>query len=246
MMTAEQLVANIQDMYALVGTYRDAGVVEETVAFTQFGTRGLSTVQFTTAFARPGQLRFESRHLHASGKCYAHRLAWADGDDFRVWSHRGPQLLRPSSLSGTFAVPTATVQPVLGLLTAGQVDWWLTNLVDPSRLADGDIDGVACHRVRCWCSFWSRALTPEEQAAVDAVVGELERLAGLRVPPGRTVYLPLTVWADRRTLLIRRVESGTITDRAVREHVVTCRPEADIPLDPAELAFDPPEPEGME
>ena len=64
-------------------------------------------------------------------------------------------------------------------------------------------------------------------------------VAGLSVPPGRTIHLPLTLWADRRTLLIRRVESGTITDRAVRQQVVTCRPEADVPLESAELAFEP-------
>jgi hypothetical protein len=132
------------------------------------------------------------------------------------------------------------VHPVLGLLTSGEVEGWLTNLIDPTLLTDEDLDGAACHRVRCWCSWWSQALTPEEQAAVNEGIKFLERVTGMRVPPGRTLHLPLILWIDRGTLLVRRVESGTITDLAREEQIVTCQPEVGAVLAPGELLFNAP------
>ena len=85
-----------------------------------------------------------------------------------------------------------------------------------------------------------RDLSPGEQAAVGEAIESVERVIGRRIPPGRTVHLPLTVWLDRETLLVRRVESGTATDLAREETVVTCQPEADPDLYPGELLFDPP------
>jgi hypothetical protein len=242
-MTPEQLLANMLDVYSLATTYRDSGQVLRYYSPVGYDVERLPGVmEFRTAYSRPSRLRFEDRHLHADGRCFAHKISWADGAEVRRWTHPDHTRTHPTSLHGTFTMAVLTVHPVLALLTEGQAEGWLTNLTQPALLADENLDGAACHRVRCRCSWWNQKPTPEEQRALDEGTMFLERVTGMRVPPGRTVHLPLTVWIDRRTLLVRRIESATITDLATEEAVLTCRPEVGVALDAAELLFDPPDP----
>ncbi len=241
-MTPEQLLANMLDVYASSGTYRDVGRLLK--YFMPVGyevERRPSAVEFRTAYARPGRLRFEERHYHTNGECFSHKISWADRSDVRRWTHRD-RSLRPRNLLGAFSAVIHTVHPVVGLLTEGQVEGGLTNLTRPILLPDEVLEGVACHRVRCRCSWWDYTPTPEEQSQIDNDIEFLTQVTGMSVPPGRTVHLPLTVWIDCGTLLIRRVESRTITDRASHEQVMTCQPEVGVALDPVELLFDPPDP----
>ena len=240
-MNAAQLIASVLDVYALAGTYRDVGQTLE--YFRPVGDDSdcpPGVVEFRTAYARPDRLRFEDRHLHANGDCFAHNIVWAAGDDIRRWRRSNPEPVSVRSLQGALGMTVLNVHPVLALLTAGRVEGWLTNLTTPTLLDDAAIDGVTCYRVQSRCAWWDQEPTPEERAELAEGIKFLERVSGMRVPPGRTVHLPLTIWIDSRSLLIRRVESGRITDRATTESVVTCQPQINVALDPSELEFDPP------
>jgi hypothetical protein len=124
---------------------------------------------------------------------------------------------------------SAHTVPALLLPDLGE-SWRLTDLSDLVSLADGRIGGEPCYRVQG--RYVPAPLDPAREE-------ELFRLTG--VGPTRVEYSPTTLWLDRDTLLVRRIEEATRWEAFRTEEVTDYQPEADVAVGDAELEFGAPD-----
>jgi hypothetical protein len=240
-MTAAHILAGMLDAYTQACSYRDTARVVTRYAYPP-GSRGRpDDVQvFRTAFARPDRLRFESRFLLPNGTAFGHSLPWTRGDEVRAWRQTRFSTGRSRSLMSALGAGGLAALPVLGLLIPDRTPGsFLTDLVRAVPLDDEPLDGVACYRLRCRCVWWDREPTEEEREGVAFV----ERIGteGLGLPPlGPIERLPLTLWIDKQTLLVRQIEKEDREEGRGKKVVTTSQPERDVPITEEELTFDPP------
>src|SRR5262249_7492015 len=120
---------------------------------------------------------------------------------------------------------------VPALLLPGRLEGLrLSDLADLALLQDGQIEGAACYRLQGRLN-----LPPLDPAEEEQVRADLARLTG-RAPP-RVEESPLTVWLDRATLLVRRIEQSARFEAFQTEDVTDYQPEADGAIGDDELAF---------
>jgi hypothetical protein len=131
------------------------------------------------------------------------------------------------AVAGATGVSGRSAHTVPALLLHEQVGGWrLTDLADLVSLEDGHIGGEPCYRVQG--RYVPAPLDPAREE-------ELFWLTG--VGPTRVEYSPTTLWLDRGTLLVRRIEEATRWEAFRTEVVTDYQPEADVAVSDDELAF---------
>jgi len=221
--TAVQILRAMEKVYAGCRSYRDSGEVRTGIVTD--GGRAGSDRPFATAFVRPGRFRFSFTDP-GLGERSSSYIVWADGTDIRAWWDAKPGVRRPGSLQAALA-PAAGISGgssvrIPGLLLPAELgDGPL--LVAPERIDDGDDHGVACFRIRgesrktpYTLSTGARALTVRSES--------------------------VTLWIDRATHLLRKVQETRTFDTYTSEGTTTYTPEIDVDIPPAQLAFGAPEP----
>jgi hypothetical protein len=203
-------------------SYRDRGEVR-TAVLTDGGRAG-SERPFETAFQRPDRFRFQFTDP-GLGERSSSYIVWSDGTDVRSWWDAKPGVRHPGSLQ-TALVPAAGISGgssvrVPGLLmpeTLGEDPL----LIAPERIEDGTDRDVACYRITgksrktpYTLSMGARVLTVKDEI--------------------------VTLWIDRATFLLRKVEERRTFDTYTSESTTTYSPESNIEIPGAELAFGAPE-----
>ena len=220
--TAEEILAGMAFMYANCLSYYDSGIV--TTLFIE-GT-GERTVEkpFTTAFIRPDRFRFEYSEMNRFGMEYRY-IAWQEGSLVETWWSLRPEINTEPSLAHALAACTgisggsAHTIPAL-LLPAEIAGRKLIHMTKLKRLADG------------WLN--------ENGEAVEAETAE--GLACYRIQ-GLYAEAPMTVWIDKGTLMVRRIDRRRQHDGFRTETTTTYIPVLNHLIPEDFLAFNPPDEE---
>jgi hypothetical protein len=239
-MSPEQILAALLEVYAECNTYRDCGQVITRFSHADGSPGYTEVLLFTTAFIRPDRFRFEFRDQEDEE--WERYIVWANGTAIRTWWHLNDGVEEEESLSmalaGATGVSGGSAYRVPALLMPAEIGGG--SLADLNRLArltslgDEPLDGVTCYRLQG--RFPPRV--------VDPAMEEWAREESLRVTgqvPERSVDGPTTLWIDRGTFLLRRIEESTQFETFRTESVTTYQPAVDIPISDEELRFDPPE-----
>lgn len=225
------------ERYATCATYRDSG--KSITRFVTDNRRPYSSIKpFATAFIRPDRFRFEYRSRHGDAEDDWDRyIIWSDGRTVSTWWDVRPGVERQESLSLAVAAATGvsggTAHTVSSLLFANQ-DYGrrLTDLVEVRSLEDEHLDGGSCYRLKG--QFEPTPLSPEEE--------QERRERHMRItgrPPEHGEESPLTLWIDRESLLLRRLEEGSRFDTFRTEKVTYYDSQTDVSID-EQFEFDPP------
>jgi len=216
--TAVRILRAMEKAYAGCRSYRDTGEVR-TAIVTEGGRAG-SSRPFATAFVRPGRFRFTFTDP-GLGERSSSYIAWSDGTDVRSWWDAKPGVRDPGSLEGAL-VPAAGISGgssvrVPGLLMPDALGQGPL-LIAPERIADATDGGAGCFRVRgkgrttpYTLSMGGRVLTVRDET--------------------------VTVWVDRASFLIRKVEETRTFETYTSESTTTYAPETDVEIPDGQLAF---------
>jgi len=220
--TALQILRAMEQAYVGCRSYRDTGEVR-TAVVTDGGRAG-SERPFSTAFVRPGRFRFSFTDP-GLGERSSSYIVWSDGTDVRSWWDAKPGVRDPGSLQAALT-PAAGISGgssvrVPGLLMPEAMGQGPL-LVAPERIGDDTDRGVVCFRVRgrsrktpYTLSTGARVLTVKDET--------------------------VTVWIDRATFLLRKVEETRTFDTYTSESTTTYAPEVNADIPAAQLAFGAPE-----
>jgi hypothetical protein len=234
LMNPEEILAAMAEAYATCGSYRDCGRVIIRFLDMGGGVTRTDVRSFRSAFLRPGRFRFEygfeSGHRHIVG---------SNGEATRTWEEVPPgseqSELVASALARVEELSGVSARSVLALLLPGRVRGRrLTELVEVASEGDERLDGVNCYRLR-------GRFVP---LPVDPAAEEEQRQLFMRMtgrPPERAMVRPRTLWIERETFLLRRVEEHTEFESFQTDRVTTYEPEIGILISEDELRFDPPE-----
>ncbi len=226
LLTAEQIVELATHVYARCDSYRDSGVAATT--YTSDGRQWTADKPFETVFVRPSRIRFEYRDLSAGDPPPSY-IIWADGNDVRTWSDVQPGVNRPATVSRAIAAAAGVSQG-----TSHRIPSMLRP--DPSapksalelsyarRIENGEVDGFECFRIR-----GQSIMTPRTMGSGDTAVVLLENSS--------------TIWIDKQSYLVRRVDESNVYDSFRTETVTTYHPEINVEIPSEQLAFGAPETE---
>jgi hypothetical protein len=225
-MSPEQILAAMAEVYAECGSYRDRGQI--VTRFVHDSDPFTTIKQFTTAFVRPGRFRFEYREEERR------YIVWAGSGEVLTWWDLVRRLEQPESLglalAGATGVSGGSARTVPALLLARELgEWRLSYLEEVISLGDERLDDITCYRLQGW-----DPPSPEDPAAAE----EFLRVTGQ--PPERAVDGPLTLWIDRGTFLLRRIEEQVHYETYRTETVTTYEPAMGVTIGEDELRFDPP------
>ncbi len=226
LLTAEQIVELATHVYARCDSYRDSGVAATT--YTSDGRQWTAEKPFTTAFVRPNRIRFEYQDMSAGDPPPSY-IIWADGNDVRTWSDVQPGVNRPATVSRAIAAAAGVSQG-----TSHRIPSMLRP--DPSapksalelsyarRIENGEVDGFECFRIR-----GQSIMTPRTMGSGDTAVVLQENSS--------------TIWIDKQSYLVRRVDESNVYDSFRTETVTTYHPEINVEIPSEQLAFGAPETE---
>lgn len=216
--SAVRILLNVKRAYASCRSYRDRGEVR-VVGAIEGGSFGTS-VPFTTAFVRGGAFRFELTD-RGLGERESRLVLWAEGDQVRAWWEAGGGERRVESLRAALetaaGVSVGASTRVPGLLLPGEGGEGLF-IAAPERLPDDEDRGVPCFRVRGKGRPTPYPLT----TGSGTVTVEDEEI---------------TVWIERTTFLLRRVEERRVLSTYRTVTTTTYEPQVDVDIPAAELAF---------
>ncbi|HEX2223936.1 MAG TPA: hypothetical protein VHN15_07000 [Thermoanaerobaculia bacterium] len=165
---------------------------------------------FTTAFVRPDRFRFEYQEVKKADLPKERYIVWRDGDVVRSWSDFERGVRK---------------QPSLGMAVAG---------------ATG-VSGASAHTV-------STLILPEEIGGRRLTdITEARRIEDAREGStdcfriqGRYADSPVTVWVDKQTFLVRRIDLSRADKDLRTERTTTYEPVINGEVTQEMLAFDPP------
>lgn len=207
--------------YAGCRTYHDNGSVRTRAVME--GSTYHSDVPFSTAFVRNGPFRFKftDKGLGEDATVF---ILWWNGAEVRSWlgARTGVRLSNSlqQALDVTSGLSNGVSLRVPGMLLPAIVGS-RPPLVDPEREADDALAGNPCFRI----TGRTRA-TPYTESEGSTTVTVIDE--------------KVTLWIDRVTFLLRRVEEARTFDtyRSTRITTYTSEINIDIPAD--QLTFDPP------
>lgn len=219
--SAVKILLGMKKTYRGCRSYRDTGEVR--VSGSVEGGSFASRLPFATGFVRDGAFRFEFTD-QGLGERESRFILWSSGGQVRAWWEAQGGERRVASLSEALGaasgVSAGASLRVPGLLLPNRVESAFF-LGAPERLADDVVDGASCYRIRgTGRETPYRLITGSTSAIV-----EDERL---------------TVWIDRNSLLLRRVEERRTLSTYSTVTVTSYVPEIDVEIPDRELAFDPP------
>jgi outer membrane lipoprotein-sorting protein len=218
----ETILLRMARVYRTCRSYRDSGEVRTTLRIGE-GRAG-SDRPFHTAFVRPDRFRFQFTDPGLGERSSAY-IVWTDGTKVRSWWDAKPGVRRPESLQAALAVAAGisggSSTRVPGLLLPGSVGEGPL-VIAAERSQDSTDRGVPCFRIRGKSQKTPYTLTMGAQT--------------LTVQDEN-----ITLWIDRATLLLRKVEDGKTFDTYSSESVTTYTPEIDVEIPPDQLTFNAPQ-----
>jgi hypothetical protein len=221
-MSTATILLKMKKLYAGAHSYRDSGEVR-TATIIEGGRAG-NQRPFTTAFVRPMRFRFQftDRGLGERTSSY---IVWSDATEARSWWDAKPGVRHPGSLQAALdaaaGISGAASVRVPGMLMPDVVGEG-TPLVAAERIENASDRGVICFRI----------------------TGKTRKTPYTTTMSGRTVTVQdesVTLWIERGTFLLRKVEETKTFDSYRSESVTTYSPEINIEIPAAQLAFGAPE-----
>jgi outer membrane lipoprotein-sorting protein len=223
-LTDTQIVELANKAYANCSSYRDSGVVVTT--FVSEGRQWTAEIPFTTAFSRPDRLRLEFKDK-SLGDPPPTTIIWSAGGDARTWRDIDPGVKTPADLGEALAAATGVSQGISyrvpSLLMPGAA--WGGPPLDlhySVRIGDMEDAGFGCFRIR-----GQRIKTP-------VTLGEGEKTAVLRENS-------MTIWIDKHTYLVRKVEESNVYDTFSTEATTSYNPEINVEIPSEALEFGAPQ-----
>ncbi len=214
-----KILLAMQKVYAGCKSYRDTGKVVS--AIVTDGGRAGSERPFATAFVRPARFRFQFADT-GLGDRSSRYIVWSDGHEVLSWWDAKPGVRHPGALQDALA-PAAGISGgssvrIPGLLLPEEIREG-SLLLAPERIEDGVDRGVTCIRIK----------------------GQ-GRKTPYAMPTGPTKSVTVldesvTLWIDRATYLLRKVEENRTFDTYHSETTTTYTPEVNVEVPAAELAF---------
>jgi outer membrane lipoprotein-sorting protein len=223
-LTAGQIVELATQVYAQCDSYRDSGVAATT--YTSEEREWTAEKPFTTVFVRPSRIRFEYQDMSAGDPPPSY-IIWADGNDVRTWSDVEPGVNRPATVSRAIAAAAGVSQG-----TSHRIPSML--FPDPSasksalelnyarRFEDGNVDEFECFRIR-----GQSIRTPKTLGSGDTGIVLRENSS--------------TIWIDKQSYLVRRVDESNVYDSFSTDTVTTYSPEINVEIPSELLEFGAPE-----
>jgi len=213
--TPQQILRDMEKVYAMGRTYRDSGVVE--TVFIREESRRTVRKPFKTAFVRhPLRFRFEFLDLSVVPRDELRRyLVACDGDQVRTWWDLRPAIGSAkeiaSALEAAAGVSSGSSYTIPPLLMPDQP--WEPLMGNPmvalenlELLEDGEVEGAPCYRIG-----------------------------------GDRDGEPVTLWIEKQRKLLRRVDGSRDFTEFRTESTTLFEPQMDVSVTEEELAFDPPE-----
>ncbi|MGE5235534.1 MAG: hypothetical protein ACM3O7_04180 [Acidobacteriota bacterium] len=220
-MSAVAIALKMERTYRECHSYRDTGEVTS-LSITDGGRYG-SERPFATAFVRPDRFlfRFTDTGLGDRSSSY---VVWMSGAEVHSWYDAKPGLRTPASLGEALGVAAGLSSGssirVPGLLLPNLVDGGAT-LIAPERTEDASDRDVVCLRIRgqsrktpYTISMGDRTLTVKAET--------------------------ITLWIDRSSFLLRKVEESRTLDTYRSETTTTYTPEVNVAVPDEQLTFSPP------
>jgi len=218
----ETILLKMARVYRTCRSYRDSGEVRTTV-LTDGGRAG-SDRPFHTAFVRPDRFRFQFTDPGLGERSSAY-VVWTEGDEVHSWWDAKPGVRNAGTLGDGLGVAAGvsggSSVRIPGLVLPGSVGGGLL-VVAAERMPDATDRDVRCFRIKgksqrtpYTLTMGSQTLTVQDES--------------------------ITLWIDRATLLLRKVEDRKTFDTYTSESVTTYTPEIDIEIPAAQLTFNAPE-----
>ena len=209
-LTAEGILDRTAKTYSECKSYRDTGLVE--TLFIQ--ANGNRTVEkpFTTAFIHPDRFRFEYRDQ--MGNQLSRYIIWANGKDVQTWWDVRPGVQKKDSLASALGAATGvssgSARRIPGLLLSDQIG-----------------------------AGWDIKALGERKRIEDAKLAKVDcfRVQGVTGVPTDG---PVTLWIDKATFLVRRIDEQGMFDNFRTETTTTYDPVIDGEITDKMLEFDPP------
>ena len=214
-LTAKEIMGRMAQVYASCKTYRDTGVVSR--IFSLFGIaidRWTDTMPFSTAFLRPNHFRFEFKSRFDRTQNNWHRyIIHNDPTGVRTWWDIDSGIEYEESLS-------------LAIAGATGVSGGSAHTIPVMLLPE--VVGV-----------WRLTDLKNPSTLKDGIIDDHECW---RIYGKNRLGNPMTLWVDKKTSLVRRIETRYRIYFLLRTDKTTnYRPEVDVEIDPQELRFNPPE-----
>jgi len=216
-----QVLLRMKRTYSRCRSYRDRGVVK-TVSVGE-DTRFGSEVPFSTAFVRPGPLRFEfvDRGL---GERSSRAILWWNGAEVHSWWDAQPgERLGESlqqALDAASGISAGASLRIPGMLLPAVVGAGAP-LIEPERLAD-EVEGDR----PCFRLVGKGRATPYTETSGPISVTVNDEKA--------------TLWIDRETYLLRKVEEVKSMSSYRQTRTTTYTPEIDVEIPAGELELNAP------
>ena len=183
-----------------------------TVAFESDSGSIATTASFTTLFVRPDRFRFECAGTNVTRSPFRFIL-WREGAATRHWSSRLPGVKTDATFDAGVAAAAATA-------VSNRASAMVPSLLLPGSVASWGLSAMGAMTL---------GTEPVEGHDCFKIAGKFETNER-------------TLWVDKKSLLLRRVEELMVTDDARTRRTVTYEPAFDEKIDDAQLA--PAVPEG--
>jgi hypothetical protein len=235
LLTADEILARMGEAYANCRTYCDSGCVETRFLTAAGETDWVCRKPFATAFVRPDRFRFEFKSHHPRRTEWHRYIVCARGEEVSTWWDIRPGVRRPESLSlalaGATGVSGGSAHIVPSLLMPDRVGGVrMTGLRELTRLGNARLGQIECYRVR------GRFVIDPEEA--ERCRREIQERFGRTLPA--VDRSPVTLWVEKETFLLRRIEEQTRSEELRTDTVTTYDPRAEGPVTEQQLQFDPP------
>ncbi len=218
----ETILLRMARVYRTCRSYRDGGEVR-TILLTDGGRAG-SDRPFRTAFVRPDRFRFQFTDP-GLGERSSEYIVWTDGAVVRSWYDAQPGVRNAGTLQealrGAAGISGGSSVRVPGLLLPGSIGEG-PPIIAAERIQDSSDRGVPCFRIR----------------------GKSQRTPYTLTMGAQTLTVQdesITLWIDRATLLLRKVEDKKTLSTYNSESITTYIPEIDIEIPPEQLTFNAPQ-----
>jgi hypothetical protein len=218
----ETILLKMARVYHNCRSYRDSGEVRTALRIGD-GRAG-SDRPFHTAFMRPDRFRFQFTDTGLGERSSAY-VVWTDGDEVHSWWDAKPGVRNAGTLQDGLRIAAGVSGGssirIPGLLLPGSVGEGPL-IIAAERIQDGSDRGVTCFRIRGRSQKTPYTLTMGAQT--------------LTVQDEN-----ITLWIDRATLLLRKVEDKKTLATYTSESITTYSPEIDIEIPAEQLTFNAPQ-----
>jgi outer membrane lipoprotein-sorting protein len=234
-LSAAEILERMAKIYAKCKTYQDTGCV--TIVFTSADGQHTDKRPFSTAFVRPDRFRFEFKSSFDGSKWHRY-IVWAEGKDVRTWWDIRPGVEKQSSLSLGLAGPTGvsggSAHTIPSHLMPDSIGGKrFTDLTELKLLEDAKLGGVDCFRIK------GKLVINLDPTELERVRKKVRKVTGKDPTPSKRG--PETLWIDKSTFLLRRIDEETQFDNFRTESTTTYEPLIDERIADKQLKFDPPD-----